>query len=252
MSQVGIKSPEEIALMRQAGRIVCEILDALEKAVAPGVTTWELDALAAELTAKMGARPAFKGYLGFPCVLCASINEEVVHGIPSRTRKLVEGDLMKLDFGVVYRGLFGDSARTVPVGKVSSEARALVDTTQESLHKAIQAMKPGNHLGDIGHAVQRHVEARGYSVARGFTGHGIGRKLHEYPQVPNHGQAGGGMKLRAGMVLAVEPMVNQGTDEVEILEDEWTAVTADGKLSAHFEHTVLITDHGPEVLTRGI
>ncbi|MCY1014312.1 type I methionyl aminopeptidase [Pyxidicoccus sp. MSG2] len=252
MSQVGIKSPEEIALMRQAGRIVCEILDALEKAVAPGVTTWELDALAAELTARKGARPAFKGYLGFPCVLCASINEEVVHGIPSRTRKLAEGDLMKLDFGVVYRGFFGDSARTVPVGKVSSAARALVDTTRESLHKAIQAMKPGNHLGDIGHAVQRHVEARGYSVARGFTGHGIGRKLHEHPQVPNHGQAGGGMKLRAGMVLAVEPMVNQGTDEVEILEDEWTAVTADGKLSAHFEHTVLITDHGPEVLTRSI
>ncbi|QSQ26922.1 type I methionyl aminopeptidase [Pyxidicoccus parkwayensis] len=250
MSQVGIKSREEIALMRQAGRIVCEILDALEAAVAPGVTTWELDALAAELTARKGARPAFKGYLGFPCVLCASINEEVVHGIPSRTRKLAEGDLMKLDFGVSYRGFFGDSARTVPVGKVSAEARALMEATRESLHKAIQAMLPGNHLGDIGHAVQRHVEARGYSVVRGFTGHGIGRKLHEHPQVPNHGQPGGGMKLRAGMVLAVEPMVNQGTDEVELLEDEWTAVTADGKLSAHFEHTVLITDCGPEVLTR--
>lgn len=237
--------------MRQAGRIVGEILDALEEAVAPGVTTWELDALAAELTARKGARPAFKGYLGFPCVLCASINDEVVHGIPSRTRRLAEGDLMKLDFGVSYRGFFGDSARTVPVGKVSAEARALMDTTRESLHKAIQVMRPGNHLGDIGYAVQRHVEARGYSVVRGFTGHGIGRKLHEHPQVLNHGQAGGGMKLRAGMVLAVEPMVNQGTDEVELLEDEWTAVTADGRLSAHFEHTVLISDHGPEVLTRG-
>ncbi|MBZ4423110.1 type I methionyl aminopeptidase [Myxococcus sp. RHSTA-1-4] len=247
---VEIKSQDEIALMRQAGRIVCEVLDALEQAVVPGVTTWELDALAAKLTAEKGAKPAFKGYLGFPCVLCASVNEEVVHGIPSKRKKLAEGDLMKLDFGVVYRGWYGDSARTVPVGKVSPEARALVEATRESLHKAIQAMRPGNRIGDIGYAVQRHVEARGYSVARGFTGHGIGRRLHEQPEVPNHGQAGSGMKLRPGMVLAVEPMVNQGTDEVELLEDEWTAVTADGKLSAHFEHTILITDHGPEVLTR--
>ncbi|MCP3144607.1 type I methionyl aminopeptidase [Pyxidicoccus xibeiensis] len=247
---VELKSRDEIALMRQAGRIVCEVLDALEAAVAPGVTTWELDALAAKLTAEKGARPAFKGYLGFPCVLCASVNEEVVHGIPSKRRKLAEGDLMKLDFGVVYRGWFGDAARTVPVGKVSAEARALLEATREALHKGIQAMRPGNRLGDIGHAVQHHVEARGYSVARGFTGHGIGRKLHEQPSVPNHGQPGSGMKLRAGMVLAVEPMVNQGSDEVAILEDDWTAVTMDGKLSAHFEHTVLITDHGPEVLTR--
>jgi len=250
MSQVEIKSPEEIALMRKAGRIVSEILDALEAAVAPGVTTWELDALAERLIAEKGARPAFKGYLGFPCVLCASINEEVVHGIPSRRRKLAEGDLMKLDFGVSYKGWFGDSARTVPVGRVSPEARALVEATRESLQKAIQVMRPGNRIGDIGHAVQRHVEARGYSVVRDFTGHGIGRKLHEHPHVPNHGQPGGGMKLRAGMVLAVEPMVNQGVHEVELLEDDWTAVTADGKLSAHFEHTILITDSGAEVLTR--
>ncbi|NOK37106.1 type I methionyl aminopeptidase [Corallococcus exercitus] len=250
MNPVELKSPDEIALMRDAGRIVCEILDELEKAVAPGVSTWELDALAEKLIAQKGARPAFKGYHGFPGVLCASVNQEVVHGIPNRKRRLVAGDLMKLDFGVVYRGFFGDSARTVPVGKVTPEAQALVDVTRQSLEKAIQVMQPGNRIGDIGHAVQSHVEARGFSVVRDFTGHGIGRKLHEPPQVPNYGQAGAGMKLRPGMVLAVEPMVNQGTPDVEVLEDEWTAVTVDGKLSAHFEHTILISERGPEVLTR--
>ncbi|HYO72367.1 MAG TPA: type I methionyl aminopeptidase [Archangium sp.] len=250
MGQVGIKSREDIALMREAGRIVSEILDELEKAVAPGVTTWDLDALSEKLIYQKGARPAFKGYHGFPACLCASVNDEVVHGIPSKRRKLREGDLMKLDFGVVYRGFFGDSARTVPVGKVSSEAQALVNTTREALHKGIQAMVPGNRLGDIGHAVQRHVEARGFSVVRRFSGHGIGRRLHEDPDVPNYGQPGSGMKLRPGMVLALEPMVNQGTDEVLVLEDQWTAVTRDSKLSAHFEHTVLITEGGPEVLTR--
>ncbi|OJT21682.1 type I methionyl aminopeptidase [Archangium sp. Cb G35] len=236
--------------MREAGRIVSEILDELEKAVAPGVTTWDLDALSEKLIYQKGARPAFKGYHGFPACLCASVNDEVVHGIPSKRRKLREGDLMKLDFGVAYRGYFGDSARTVPVGKVSAEAQALVNTTREALHKGIQAMVPGNRLGDIGHAVQRHVEARGFSVVRLFSGHGIGRRLHEEPDVPNYGQPGSGLKLRPGMVLAVEPMVNQGTDEVMVLEDQWTAVTRDSKLSAHFEHTVLITEGGPEVLTR--
>jgi methionyl aminopeptidase len=250
MSQVEIKSREEIALMREAGRIVCEILDELEKAVAPGVTTWELDALSEKLIYQKGARPAFKGYHGFPACLCASVNDEVVHGIPSKRRKLREGDLMKLDFGVVYRGFFGDSARTVPVGKVSSEAQALVVATRQALHKGIQAMVAGNRLGDIGHAVQSHVEARGFSVVRLFSGQGIGRRLHEAPDVPNYGQPGSGMKLRPGMVLAVEPMVNQGTYEVELLDDDWTAVTLDNKLSAHFEHTVLITEGGPEVLTR--
>ncbi|MCY1041841.1 type I methionyl aminopeptidase [Corallococcus sp. bb12-1] len=245
-----IKSAGDIALMREAGRIVREILDELEKAVAPGVSTWELDALAEQLIAKKGARSAFKGYHGFPGVLCASVNQEVVHGIPNRKRRLVAGDLMKLDFGVVYRGFFGDSARTVPVGKVTPEAQALVDATRQSLEKAIQVMQVGNRIGDIGHAVQSHVEARGFSVVQDFVGHGIGRKLHEPPQVPNYGQAGSGMKLRAGMVLAVEPMVNQGTADVEVLEDEWTAVTVDGKLSAHFEHTILISERGPEVLTR--
>ncbi|WPB73071.1 type I methionyl aminopeptidase [Archangium violaceum] len=250
MGQVAIKSREEIALMREAGRIVSEILDELEKAVAPGVTTWDLDALSEKLIYQKGARPAFKGYHGFPACLCASVNDEVVHGIPSKRRKLREGDLMKLDFGVAYRGYFGDSARTVLVGKVSVEAQALVNTTREALHKGIQAMVPGNRLGDIGHAVQRHVEARGFSVVRLFSGHGIGRRLHEEPDVPNYGQPGSGLKLRPGMVLAVEPMVNQGTDEVMVLEDQWTAVTRDSKLSAHFEHTVLITEGGPEVLTR--
>ncbi len=250
MSQVEIKSREEIALMREAGRIVCEILDELEKAVAPGVTTWELDALSEKLIYQKGAKPAFKGYHGFPACLCASINHEVLHGIPSKKRKLQEGDLMKLDFGVVYRGFFGDSARTVPVGKVTPEAQALVNATRESLNKGIQAMVVGNRIGDIGHAVQRYVEARGYSVVRDFTGHGIGRHLHEKPEVPNYGQPGSGMKLRPGMVLAVEPMVNQGTSDVVVLDDDWTAITVDNKLSAHFEHTVLITEGGPEILTR--
>ncbi|KFE69871.1 type I methionyl aminopeptidase [Hyalangium minutum] len=250
MAQVEIKSADEIALMREAGRIVCEILDELEKAVAPGVTTWDLDALAEKLIYAKGAKPAFKGYLGFPSCLCASINEEVVHGIPSKKRKLAAGDLMKLDFGVVYRGFFGDSARTVPVGKVGQEALALVNVTRQSLQKGIAAAVPGNRIGDISHAIQSYVEAHGYSVVRSFTGHGIGRKLHEKPEVPNYGSPGSGMKLRSGMTIAIEPMVNLGTDEVGLLEDDWTAVTLDSKLSAHFEHTVLITDHGPEVLTR--
>jgi methionyl aminopeptidase len=250
MSGVELKGPSEIALMRQAGRIVAEILDALEAAVAPGVSTWELDQLAERLIAQKGARPAFKGYQGFPACLCASVNDEVVHGIPSRRRRLAEGDLMKLDFGVVYRGYYGDSARTVPVGQVSEEAARLVEATRGALERAVQVMQVGNRLGDIGHAVQSHVEARGYAVVRDFTGHGIGRKLHEEPRVPNYGSPGSGMKLRAGMVLAVEPMVNAGSEEVRVLEDDWTAVTLDRRLSAHFEHTVLIAETGPEILTR--
>lgn len=250
MGGATLKSPAELALMREAGRIVCEVLDALEAAVAPGVTTWDLDQLAERLSAEKGARPAFKGYQGFPASLCASVNEEVVHGIPSRRKRLAEGDLVKLDFGVVYRGLYGDSARTVPVGKVSEEARRLVEATRGALERAIEVMRPGNRLGDIGHAVQRHVEARGYSVVRDFSGHGIGRRLHEEPSVPNWGTAGSGLRLKAGMVLAVEPMVNAGAEEVRVLEDDWTAVTQDGRLSAHFEHTVLVGEGGPEVLTR--
>lgn len=247
---IHLKNDREIALMREAGRIVAEILDVLERAVAPGVTTFELDRMAEQLIAEKGAKPAFKGYQGFPAVLCASVNEEVVHGIPSRRRKLREGDLMKLDFGVVYKGYFGDSARTVPVGKVSKEAQALIDATRASLHRAIEVMVPGNRLGDIGHAIQTCVEPRGFSVVRDFFGHGIGKKLHEEPAVPNFGQAGSGLKLKPGMVLAVEPMVNAGTDDVEVLEDDWTAVTVDRQLSAHFEHTILITGGRAEILTR--
>jgi methionyl aminopeptidase len=250
MGQVEIKSADEIARMREAGRIVCEILDELERAVAPGVSTWELDALAERLIHQKGAKPAFKGYHGFPSCLCASVNHEVVHGIPSRKRKLAEGDLMKLDFGVVYQGFYGDSARTVPVGKVSAQAQGLVNATREALAHAIAAMVPGNRVGDIGHAIQSYVEPRGFSVVRDFVGHGIGRALHEAPQVPNYGRPGDGLRLRPGMVLAVEPMINAGAPQVEVLDDDWTAVTRDGKLSAHFEHTILVTEAGPEILTR--
>ncbi len=250
MGQVEIKTKDEIAVMREAGRIVSEILDELEKMVAPGVSTWDLDQVAEGLIHKKGAKPAFKGYLGFPSSLCASINFEVVHGIPSKKRKLVPGDLMKLDFGVVYKGYYGDSARTVPVGAVSAEARALIDATRQSLNEAIGAVVSGNRIGDIGYAVQSFVEPKGFTVVRDFVGHGIGKKLHEQPQVPNFGERGTGMKLRPGMVLAIEPMVNAGTHKVEILDDDWTAVTLDRKLSAHFEHTVVVTENGPEVLTR--
>ena len=250
MPSVELKNADEIALMRQAGRITADILDAMEKAVAPGVTTWDLDQLAERMIYEKGATPAFKGYHGFPAVLCASINHEVVHGIPSRKRKLQAGDLMKLDFGVVYQGFYGDSARTVPVGDVSDAARKLIAATRGSLEQAIASMVAGNRLGDVGHAVQSHVEARGFSVVRDFTGHGIGRKLHEPPQVPNYGKPGTGMELRRGMVLAIEPMVNVGGPDVQVLDDDWTAVTVDGTLSAHFEHTILVTDEGPEVLTR--
>lgn len=253
MSNVEIKTAAEIALMRDAGRIVCEILDELERMVAPGVTTFELDRLAEELIHQKGARPAFKGYgpaqHPFPACLCASINFEVVHGIPSKKRKLVEGDLMKLDFGVVYKGYFGDAARTVPVGRISPQAQSLVDATRESLARAIEAVAPGNRVGDIGHAVQSYVEEHGFSVVRDFVGHGIGKRLHEQPQVPNFGKPDTGMKLRPGMVIAIEPMVNAGTFEIEVLDDDWTAVTADRGLSAHFEHTVLVTEHGREILT---
>lgn len=236
--------------MREAGRVVCEILDALEAMIAPGVSTWELDQEAERRIYLNKAKPAFKGYMGFPACLCASVNEEVVHGIPSKKRVLREGDLMKIDFGVVKDGFFGDSARTVRVGKVSKEADGLVRATKAALQAAIGVMVPGNRLGDIGAAVQGAVEPKGFSVVRDFTGHGIGRRLHEPPQVPNFGRAGTGMTLRAGMVLAVEPMVNAGTEKVEVLEDDWTAVTLDRKLSAHFEHTIYISESGPEILTR--
>lgn len=247
---VTLRSPHDVELMREAGRIVCEVLDVLEKACAPGVSTFELDRLAYDETVKRKAKPAFKGYLGFPCSLCASVNDEVVHGIPSKGRVLKEGDLMKLDFGVSFKGWFGDSARTVPVGQVSADAQHVLTVTREALYQGIAAARSGNRLGDIGHAVQTHVEANGCSVVRDLTGHGIGKKLHEEPRVPNHGEPGTGMLLRAGMTIAIEPMVNAGTHKVIELDDDWTIVTLDHKLSSHFEHTILITAGEAEILTR--
>lgn len=249
MSQVVIKTADEISLMRDASRIVIEVLDAMERAAGPGVSTWELERIAEELTARRGAKPAFKGYMGFPCCLCASINEEVVHGIPSKKRKLAEGDLLKLDFGVSIRGYFGDAARTVPIGKISEEARALVEGTQQALKVGIEQAVKGNRVGDIGFAVQRFAESKGYSVVRDFVGHGIGRELHEQPQVPNFGWPSTGMKLRPGITLAIEPMVNQGGHEVTMDADGWTVRTRDRRPSAHFEHTVAVTEDGAEILT---
>ncbi|MBL8953295.1 MAG: type I methionyl aminopeptidase [Myxococcaceae bacterium] len=236
--------------MREAGRIVCEVLDVLEQACAPGVSTAELDKLAYDETVKRKAKPAFKGYLGFPCSLCASVNDEVVHGIPSKKRVLKDGDLMKLDFGVSFKGWFGDSARTVPVGRVSDGAMNVLGVTREALARGIAAARANARIGDIGHAVQSWVEQQGCSVVRDLTGHGIGRRLHEDPRVPNYGEAGTGMLLKAGMTIAIEPMVNAGSHKVVELDDEWTIVTMDHQLSAHFEHTILITEGAPEILTR--
>lgn len=244
-----LKSPREIEKMRFAGRVVAEILALLRSEIKPGITTLELNNLAEREAIKRKSRPAFKGYGGYPYSLCCSLNQQVVHGMPS-TKELVEGDILSLDFGVVYDGFFGDAAITVPVSQVSELANRLVRVTEESLYKAIEVAVPGNRLSDISHAVQTHVERYGFSVVRDFVGHGIGKNLHESPQVPNFGESGRGVKLKPGMVLAIEPMVNEKGCRVAVLEDGWTAVTCDGGLSAHFEHTVAITDGGPEILTR--
>ncbi len=244
-----LKQPSEIEKIRESNGIVAEILAELKEKVQEGVTTLELDRISEELVLKKGAKPAFKGYRGYPFSLCASINEQVIHGLPSQ-RVLTEGDIVGLDFGVYYHGYYGDAALTVPVGKISKEASMLLKATEESLDRAIQEATVGNRLGDISAAVQKHVEAEGFSVVRDFVGHGIGRNLHEDPQIPNYGIKGRGVALKAGMVLAIEPMVNAGTYKVRMLTDGWTAVTADGRLSAHFEHTIAITDHGPEILSR--
>lgn len=244
-----LKQPSEIEKIRESNGIVAEILAELKEKVQEGVTTLELDRISEELVLKKGAKPAFKGYRGYPFSLCASINEQVIHGFPSQ-RVLMEGDIVGLDFGVYYHGYYGDAALTVPVGKISKEASMLLKATEESLDRAIREATVGNRLGDISAAVQKHVEAEGFSVVRDFVGHGIGRNLHEDPQIPNYGIRGRGVALKAGMVLAIEPMVNAGTYKVRILTDGWTAVTADGRLSAHFEHTIAITDHGPEILSR--
>ncbi len=244
-----LKSPHEIKLMKEAGRIVYEVHQELAKAVAPGITTGELDALAESLIRKAGGIPTFKGYHGFPASICASVNDEVVHGIPGK-RVLKEGDIIAIDLGVTYKGYVGDSAYTHPVGKVDPEAQRLLEVTRIGLEKAIEQCYPGKRLGDIGHAVQAYVEAQGFSVVRDFVGHGIGSNMHEDPQVPNFGVPGTGIELKPGMVLAIEPMVNAGTWQVKVLADEWTVVTLDGRYSAHFEHTVAITEDGPVILTR--
>jgi methionyl aminopeptidase len=227
---------------------VHEVLDALVAAAVPGVTTAALDELALRLTRARGAAPAFLGYCGFPAALCVSVNDEVVHGIPSPERRLAEGDVVGLDYGVVLDGWYGDAARTVPVGRASPDALRLLEVGREALRHAVAAARPGGTLGDIGAAVQRHAEGQGFSVVREFVGHGIGRRLHEPPHVPNVGTPGAGVRLLPGMVLAIEPMVNAGASEVEQLDDGWTAVTADGSWSAHFEHTVAITENGPVIL----
>jgi len=244
-----LKQRSEIDKIRASNGIVAEILAELKERVQEGVTTLDLDRISEELVLKKGAKPAFKGYRGYPFSLCASINEQVIHGLPSR-RVLTEGDIVGLDFGVYYQGYYGDAALTVPVGKISTEASMLLKATEESLSCAIGEATVGNRLGDISAAVQNHVEAVGFSVVRDFVGHGIGRNLHEDPQIPNYGIKGRGVALKAGMVLAIEPMVNAGTYKVRMLTDGWTAVTADGRLSAHFEHTIAITDHGPEILSQ--
>ena len=246
---ISLKSERELDLMRKAGKIVAQILDEMIAMTKPGVTTGDLDRLAEARTKELGALPAFKGYHGFPATVCISVNDEVVHGIPSPKRVLKDGDIVGLDFGVIYQGWFGDSARTVPVGGISAKAQKLIDVTRESLNLGIQQCREGNRVFDIGHAVQNYVEGFGYSVVREFVGHGIGRALHEEPQVPNYGPKGKGLVLKAGMVLAIEPMINAGSHEVKVLSDGWTAVTTDHSLSAHFEHTVAITPNGPEILT---
>ncbi len=245
---IKLKTPAEIEKMRRANRLVARVLAAVKRAVAPGVTTRELDELAEKLCRQEGAKPAFKGYRGYPYALCCSLNSEVVHGFP-RSQPLREGDVLSVDFGVVLDGYYGDSAITVAVGQVSDQARRLMEVTRASLEAGIKQMRPGRRLGDVSHAVQEVVEAAGFSVIRQFVGHGIGKDLHEEPQVPNFGTPGHGPKLKAGMVLAIEPMVAAGHWEVRVLDDGWTAVTSDGSLAAHYEHTVAITKNGPKVLS---
>ena len=248
---VMLKTGNEIAQMRRAGEVVRELLEAVRPHVQPGATTMDLEAVAAAKVKELKVTPAFQGYRGYPCVLCTSVNQEVVHGIPSAKRVLREGDIVSIDTGVVIDGFYGDSATTVPVGsKLAEKATRLLAVTEASLAAGIRAVKRGACFGDIGAAVQQMVEREGFSVVREFVGHGIGTQLHEDPQVPNYGQRGRGMKMREGMVFCIEPMVNAGKAAVQVLGDGWTAVTVDGSLSAHFEHTVAVTANGVEVLTQ--
>jgi len=244
------KSPAEIEKMRRSGHVVREVLDHIRTLVAPGVTTMDLEHAAEEKMKELGVKPAFKGYYDYPCVLCTSINEEIVHGIPSEKRVLKAGDIVSVDCGVVLDGYYGDAAITVPVVDITPELQKLLEVTEQSLYRGIEKVRIGNSVGDVGAAVQSYVEAAGFSVVREFVGHGIGTRLHEEPQVPNFGVPGHGAKLREGMVLAIEPMVNFGKPEAKVLGDKWTAVTADGSYSAHFEHCVAVTKNGPMILTQ--
>jgi methionyl aminopeptidase len=247
---ITIRTPQEIEKLRRSGKAVREVLELVRGAVKPGSSTLDLEKVAAAKIEELGATPAFKGYRGYPCVLCTSVNDEVVHGIPSAERTLKEGDIVSVDTGVVIDGYYGDSAITVAVGeKIKPKTRKLLEVTEASLRSGIREVKAGATMGDVGAAVQDAVEAAGFSVVRDFVGHGIGTKLHEDPQIPNYGTRGRGQKLRAGMVLAIEPMVNVGGPGVQVLRDGWTAVTEDGSLSAHFEHTVVVTEDGALILT---
>jgi methionyl aminopeptidase len=243
-----LKSPEEIEKIGAAGKMVAEVFEELREWIRPGMTTKELDRIAEERILKRGGKPAFKGYRGFPCTLCTSINEEIVHGIPS-DRRVEEGDILGVDMGVWLDGYYGDAAKSYPIGRVTERVERLIRVTEASLYDGIAQAVVGNHLSDISYAVQVCAEQAGYSVVREFVGHGIGRDLHEEPQVPNYGKPGKGPRLKAGMVLAIEPMVNEGACYSRVLDDRWTAVTRDGSLSAHFEHTVAITQTGPRILT---
>ena len=245
-----LKSPRELALMRRAGRIVARVLDRFREVVRPGITTAELEEVALQIIEREGGIPSFKGYRGYPAAICASINEEVVHGIPSPKRVLKEGDIISLDVGAIYKGYHGDAAITLPVGAVSEKVQRLLEVTQGALHAGIAQAHPGNRLGDISAAIQRYVESRGFNVVREYTGHGIGQEMHEEPQIPNFGPPNRGPRLRPGMTMALEPMVTAGDWRTRTLSDGWTVVTADGSLSAHFEHTIAITDGEPEILTR--
>ena len=245
-----LKTSRELAIMREAGRISAMALKVAGEAIEPGVSTWEIDRVARKYIESQGAVPSFLGYGGFPASACISVNNVVIHGIPSKRQIIKAGDIVSIDIGAIYEGFNGDNAFTFPCGDISPEAQRLLDATRESLYEGIKQAKAGNRLGDIGSAVQRYVEARGYSVVRDFVGHGVGAKLHEDPSVPNYGTPGRGVRLLPGMTIAIEPMVNQGGHEVQVQKDGWTTVTRDGKLSAHFEHTVAITPDGPVILTR--
>jgi len=244
-----VKTPDEIKLMQEANQIVAEVLSMLQKTATPGISTFELDQMAESLCRERNSTPAFKGYHGFPSSLCVSINEEVVHGIPSRKRKLKKGDILSVDFGVCYKGFYGDSAVTIPIGKIKNETHKLLLATKESLERAIEQVVIGNRIADISKAVQDYVESKGYTVVRQFVGHGIGSSLHEGPEIPNYVQSGQSPRLIEGMVIAIEPMVNLGTHKVKVLRDGWTVITADKKPSAHFEHSIAVTADGPLVLS---